>query len=98
MSHFWLQADTELILNRLNIPEPVNAAPAKIDESDLVIVPLLIADHSGNRLGYGGGFYDRLLSNYSGHSVGLCLSPLVDRLGTETWDIPVKQVLFYKPS
>lgn len=48
--------------NRYGIPEPVVAADdALIDpmELDLVLVPLLGFDRSGQRLGFGGGFYDR---------------------------------------
>jgi 5-formyltetrahydrofolate cyclo-ligase len=46
--------------NRLGIPEPVKqdhlTAPTDID---LVLVPLLGFDRRGNRLGFGGGYYDR---------------------------------------
>ncbi len=46
-----------------NISEPCSN-PADPSILDLVIVPALMADTEGYRLGYGGGFYDRFLSAY----------------------------------
>ena len=47
--------------NRFGIPEPVYDSRVAVDprELDLVLVPLLGFDGNGNRLGFGGGFYDR---------------------------------------
>lgn len=47
--------------NEYGIPEPVNGDVLDADEFDLVLVPLLIFDKRGNRVGYGKGFYDRYL-------------------------------------
>lgn len=50
-----------LVSNRFGIPEPVSpdAAVVAPESLDLVLVPLLGFDMQGNRLGFGGGFYDR---------------------------------------
>lgn len=51
----------EMITNKYNIPEPTSKA-ISADYIDMVIIPALIADKSGYRIGYGGGYYDRFLS------------------------------------
>lgn len=57
-----IDVDTEFELNRYGIAEPTSGEILANDNLDLVIVPLLAFDAKGNRLGYGGGYYDRMLS------------------------------------
>ena len=61
---------------------------------DLIIVPALAIDKSGNRLGQGGGSYDRSLDNFKGFSVALINEDeLVDQLPTQSSDRRVKAAL-----
>ena len=57
-----IHADTAFELNSLEIPEPVGGIPVFTNELDMVIIPLLAFDNKGNRVGYGKGYYDRLLA------------------------------------
>lgn len=59
--HAW-RADDSLEVGGYGIPEPAASAP-EVDagEVDLVLVPALAVDAEGYRIGYGQGFYDRLL-------------------------------------
>ncbi len=61
--------------NRYGIPEPIERDntinPIALD---VIIIPLLAADSNGNRLGYGKGFYDRLLGNCSPEALRIGLS------------------------
>lgn len=94
MAHFHFQLDTILKENDLGIPEPMDAKPASFEQVDLVLVPLVSADKIGNRIGYGGGYYDRLLNNTKVSKVGLSLSPLLDQMvQLSDWDIKLDIVL-----
>ncbi|CAN0068822.1 unnamed protein product [Chrysoparadoxa australica] len=79
MTHFYYHSELKFRLNRLKIPEPQNADPADISEIDVILIPLLAADKLGNRIGYGKGYYDRLLKELPQvNKVGLSLGPLFD--------------------
>ncbi|MBX9449085.1 MAG: 5-formyltetrahydrofolate cyclo-ligase [Taibaiella sp.] len=56
---------------------------------DLVLLPLLAADRSGHRVGYGKGYYDRLLATLSPGcmTIGLSYFPLIDAIDdVSPWD------------
>ncbi len=64
---------------------------------DLILVPGLAFDAQGARLGFGGGYYDRLLAlpmATGAYVVGLCFAfQVVARLPVEAWDRPVDAVV-----
>lgn len=53
-------------------PRSADAAAQAKDCRMLTLVPALAFDRKGNRLGYGGGYYDTFLRDFPGVSVGLC--------------------------
>jgi 5-formyltetrahydrofolate cyclo-ligase len=58
---------------------------------DLVLVPALLVDQRGNRLGRGGGSYDRALARATGLTVALLHDgELVEELPSEAHDVPVR--------
>ena len=56
----------QLVTGYYDIPEPPAEHPLRIEQLDscFMILPGLVYDSLGNRLGYGGGFYDRFLAQY----------------------------------
>jgi 5-formyltetrahydrofolate cyclo-ligase len=90
---------SNLVMNRLKIREPQldirDVLP--LGQLDVLITPLVAFDAAGQRLGMGGGFYDRTLQNWRQHH----LQPVgyahdcqqVEALPTERWDIPLPAVI-----
>ncbi len=60
--HILWEKDTPLAMNQWGITEPENGTEISAKMIDAVLVPLLTFDTTGNRLGYGKGFYDRFLA------------------------------------
>ncbi len=61
-----ITADTSFRSGRYGIKEPISPALCPKESIDLMAVPGLAFDPSGNRLGRGGGYYDRLLEGFKG--------------------------------
>lgn len=76
------------------ISEPVGDNFTALSEVDLVIVPGLAFDRSGNRMGRGKGYYDRFLSLVAhAHKVGVCFNhQLVAKVPVEQHDVRLDAV------
>ena len=91
--------DSDLVLNHFKIHEPAldvrHVLP--LNKLDVLITPLVAFDTTGQRLGMGGGFYDRTLQNWRAHGlfpVGYAHDcQQVDALPVEKWDIPLPAVI-----
>lgn len=90
---------TQLIKNRFAILEPslnVNDV-IPLSDIDIIFTPLVAFDKQGQRLGMGGGFYDRTLENWqhkSFYPMGLAHTcQLVDKLPIANWDIPLPEII-----
>ncbi|MEP5340081.1 MAG: 5-formyltetrahydrofolate cyclo-ligase [Algibacter sp.] len=74
MTHFLLTDNTAIKKNKYNIPEPVDGIEILDNKIDVVFIPLLAFDKTGNRVGYGKGFYDRFLTNCKPGTIKIGLS------------------------
>jgi 5-formyltetrahydrofolate cyclo-ligase len=74
MTHYLFTKKTRLKLNEFGIPEPIEEKAVQNSQIDIVLLPLLIFDQVGHRVGYGKGFYDRFLSDCRADTIkiGLC--------------------------
>jgi len=87
--------EDELVPGPFSIMEPDadTCPPVKSCCPDLAIIPGVCFDRRGFRLGFGGGYYDRLLASNGMQStlkIGLGYSfQLVEQLPTQPWDMPV---------
>lgn len=96
MRFIYISDFTGIEKSSCGIPEPVADGPVADDPTALVLMPGLAFDKQGNRVGYGGGFYDKFLQAEPNHpTVALCYNfQLFDMLETDDYDIPVDLVLW----
>jgi 5-formyltetrahydrofolate cyclo-ligase len=74
MTHLLLTDNTKIKKNEYNIPEPLDGIEVPSSKIQVVFVPLLAFDTSGNRVGYGKGFYDQFLAECSPETLKIGLS------------------------
>lgn len=89
--------------NRFGIPEPVSHRDSRCPAwlLDLILTPLVGFDEAGNRMGMGGGFYDRTFAFLKDGSkprrpslLGLAHEcQKVEQITTEAWDIPMDGIV-----
>lgn len=89
--------EQDLCMNRFGILEPRLTVQniVCLEEIELIFVPLVACDKQHNRLGMGGGFYDRTLALMpNAITVGLAhRCQQVEQLPVESWDIPLDHIL-----
>ncbi len=95
------QPDTKMTLNKYKIQEPhlnvLSVIPTQ--EIDLICTPLVAFDSQGNRLGMGGGYYDRTLSIWHNQKQGPMPIGLAHdcqqthQIPVESWDVPLPHIL-----
>lgn len=93
--------DSEMLINKYGIYEPKleQSQTCPLSELDIIFTPLVAFDQYGNRIGMGGGYYDRMLApwfkNKNGaYPIGLAHDcQQIEKLPIEKWDIPLPEII-----
>ena len=96
LAHAWLEslAADALAPGVFGTSNPRDLQPAAPGDWDVVIVPLLAFDRRGHRLGYGKGYYDRLLAASRAASIGVGFAAQeIDALPAEAHDMALHYVI-----
>lgn len=96
MDFYLITSFAQLETVYLDLQEPIIEKTTYIDKTDIdvIIVPGVVFDYNGYRIGYGGGYYDRYLTGYNGTLISLAFHmQLVNQLPKEIHDIPVHLIL-----
>lgn len=89
-----ITAETVYVKGHYGISEPKNPIRVPTDTVDLIILPGVAFDTKGNRLGRGGGYYDRLLDGFSGSKMAVAFDfQLFLHIPHEAYDIPVSCIV-----
>lgn len=96
MLFYEIKSKDELIAGRFGIPtvDISDKLPLSSFDNALCIVPGVCFDCNGNRIGYGGGYYDRFLADNSVTSLGICYEKcLCSKIEGESFDVKIDCVL-----
>ena len=96
MEFYYIRSLDDLEKRTFGVLEPRVPGCEKLEDytGSLCIVPALMYDLKGYRLGYGGGYYDRFLAGYTGCTIGLTYRPNILRfLHYGRFDVPVDMVV-----
>lgn len=81
------------------IPEPNGDKQYKVEQMDMIVIPGAVFTADGARIGYGGGYYDRLLTRVKGSKPIVALAfeaQIVENIQTEKHDIMMDYIITEK--
>lgn len=96
MTFYAIESFAQLETVYMHLREPIPEVCEFVDanEMDVILVPGVVFDHRGYRVGYGGGYYDRYVLNYSGKLMSLVFDEqLRKQVPTEAHDCPVDLIV-----
>ena len=92
----YLMDFSALVPSTFGVPEPIgNEIPARGEDVDTIILPMLGFDRTGARIGYGAGYYDRFLEKYPVlHKIGIAFAcQEIERLPLDETDVRMDHIV-----
>lgn len=99
LAFYALESFEQLEPGHFGIMEPKIDSTSIVNSNDidLLFVPGLVFDRKGYRIGYGGGYYDRFLAQFSNKTLSLAFSfQVVDEIPRFDYDKPVDCIITEK--
>lgn len=96
LEFYKISSKEQLIRSEFGVEEPQGNKESLVlkEDIDLVIVPGVCFDKTGNRIGFGKGYYDRFLANTNMETIGICFEEqLVEKILEDKFDIKIKKVI-----
>lgn len=94
MKFYKIESFDNLLKSSFGILEPINGVEYNYNLGDVVIVPGLLFDKYNNRIGYGGGYYDKFLKDKNMYKIGVCFREFyVEKIECESHDIKMDLVV-----
>lgn len=86
--------ESQLRKTSFGLLEPISNL--EVDKSciDLIHVPGIVFSPDGYRIGYGAGYFDRYLADYSGNTISTIYSFQIQNFQKDTFDIPIRKLLY----
>lgn len=89
--------EKDLELGCFGVLEPKRKEPINVYKANAIIVPGIAFDEEGYRIGYGGGYFDRVLRKFEKPKIGLAYEiQIVDEVPREEHDVPVDIIVTEK--
>jgi len=89
--------DQDVAPGAWGIPEPKAGRRTKLEDIGFIVVPGAAFDEEGNRIGYGAGFYDKLLPSYKGWTAALAFDlQVVPAVPADPHDVPIQKIVTEK--
>lgn len=96
MKFYYIQSIEDLKVSRFGLLEPINTDDEAIpEETTLFLVPGVVFDYSGNRIGYGAGYYDKYLNKLSYVTkIGLAFdNQVLEDIPSDEYDVKMNLII-----